>query len=105
MSDLPSMNLDFSKAATVWKFIHDKSFVRGIMGPVGSGKSFGCAAEIMLKAVQQKPSPRDGIRYSRFVIVRNTYPELEQQRLRPGKSYSQRMYGVICAGNRLSRTI
>ena len=76
MTDLPSMNLDFSKSATVWKFLHDKSFVRGLMGPVGSGKSYGCAAEIMLKAVQQKPSPRDGIRYSRFVIVRNTYPEL-----------------------------
>ena len=76
MSSIPSMNLDFSKSATVWKFLHDKSFVRGLMGPVGSGKSYGCAAEIMLKAVQQKPSPRDGIRYSRFVIVRNTYPEL-----------------------------
>ena len=59
MTDLPSMNLDFSKSATVWKFLHDKSFVRGLMGPVGSGKSYGCAAEIMLKAVQQKPSPRD----------------------------------------------
>ena len=67
MSSIPSMNLDFSKSATVWKFLHDKSFVRGLMGPVGSGKSYGCAAEIMLKAVQQKPSPRDGIRYSRFV--------------------------------------
>ncbi len=53
MTDLPSMNLDFSKSATVWKFLHDKSFVRGLMGPVGSGKSYGCAAEIMLKAVQQ----------------------------------------------------
>src|SRR5210317_946396 len=76
MTDLPSMNLDFSKSATVWKFLHDKSFVRGLMGPVGSGKSYGCAAEIMLKAVQQKPSPKDGIKYSRFVIVRNSYPEL-----------------------------
>mgnify|MGYP003645819722 CR=1 FL=1 len=62
MNKLPSMDLDFSKSATVWKFLHDKSFVRGLMGPVGSGKSYGCAAEIMLKAVQQKPSPRDGIR-------------------------------------------
>ena len=31
MTDLPSMNLDFSKSATVWKFLHDKSFVRGLM--------------------------------------------------------------------------
>jgi len=56
--------------------LHDDSFVRGLMGPVGSGKSYGCAAEIMLRAVKQPPSPKDGIRYSRFVIVRNSYPEL-----------------------------
>ena len=76
MAELPSLNLDFSKSPVVWKFLHDPGFVRGLMGPVGSGKSYACAAEIMLKAVQQKPSPRDGIRYSRFVVVRNTYPEL-----------------------------
>ena len=76
MADLPSLNLDFSRSPVVWKFLHDQGFVRGLMGPVGSGKSYACAAEIMLKAVQQKPSPRDGIRYSRFVVVRNTYPEL-----------------------------
>jgi hypothetical protein len=76
MAEVPSLNLDFSNSPTVWNFLHDKGFVRGIMGPVGSGKSYACASEIMLKAVQQKPSPRDGIRYTRFVIVRNTYPEL-----------------------------
>ena len=46
------------------------------MGPVGSGKSYACAAEIMIKAVNQVQSPRDGIKYSRFVVVRNSYPEL-----------------------------
>ena len=46
------------------------------MGPVGSGKSYGCAAEIMLRAVKQPPSPKDGVRYTRFVIIRNSYPEL-----------------------------
>jgi hypothetical protein len=73
---LGGLNLDFSGAPTTWKFLHDDSFVRGLMGPVGSGKSYGCAAEIMLRAVKQPPSPKDGIRYSRFVIVRNSYPEL-----------------------------
>lgn len=76
MEDLPALDLDFSKSPTVWKFLNSDSFVRGLMGPVGSGKSYGCAAEIMLRAVKQKPSPRDGIRYTRFVVVRNTYPEL-----------------------------
>lgn len=73
---ITNLKLDFSTSPTVWKFLQDKSFVRGIMGPVGSGKSYACAAEIMLKAVSQVPSPRDGIKYSRFVVVRNSYPEL-----------------------------
>ena len=47
------------------------------MGPVGSGKSYACAAEIMLRAVKQAPSPIDGIKYSRFAIVRNSYPMLK----------------------------
>ena len=77
MSDaITNLNLDFSSSPTIWNFLIDKSFVRGIMGPVGSGKSYACAAEIMLKAVKQKQSPRDGIKYSRFVVVRNSYPEL-----------------------------
>tara|TARA_R100001129_G_scaffold164232_1_gene130271 strand:+ start:2125 stop:3651 length:1527 start_codon:yes stop_codon:yes gene_type:complete len=77
-----SLNLDFSTAPTVWKFLRDDSFVRGIMGPVGSGKSYACAAEIMLRAVRQKPSPRDGIRYTRFAVVRNSYPMLKTTTLK-----------------------
>ena len=57
-----AMNLDFSTSPNVWKFLNDNSFVRGIMGPVGSGKSYACCAEIFKRAVQQKPSPKDGIR-------------------------------------------
>jgi hypothetical protein len=42
-----------------------------------SGKSYACAAKIMKKAVEQKPSPIDGIRYTRFAVVRNSYPMLK----------------------------
>jgi hypothetical protein len=77
MTEQPTnLNLNFTTSPTVWKFLNNNAFVRGLMGPVGSGKSYACAAEIMLRAVKQKPSPRDGIRYSRFAIVRNSYPEL-----------------------------
>ncbi len=71
------LNLNFSKSPNVYKFIQSNSFVQGLMGPVGSGKSYACAAKIMLKAVQQKPSPVDGIKYSRWAIVRNSYPMLK----------------------------
>ena len=58
------MNLDFSKSPVLWKFLQDDSFVKSIMGPVGSGKSYACCAELFKRAVQQKPSPRDGIKFT-----------------------------------------
>ena len=73
----PGIDLDFTSAPTTYSFLQSNAFVRGLMGPVGSGKSYACAAEIMLRAVRQKPSPQDGVRYTRFVIVRNSYPELK----------------------------
>ncbi len=83
MSEIPSnMKLDFSTSPTVAKFFKSKGFVRGIMGPVGSGKSYACCAEIWRRAIQQKPSPRDGIKYTRFAIVRNTNPMLKTTTLK-----------------------
>ena len=76
------LNLDFSKSPIIWDFLSNNSFVRGLMGPVGSGKSYACAAEIMMRAVKQKPSPIDGIRYSRWAIVRNSYPMLRTTTLK-----------------------
>ena len=76
------LKLDFSTSKTVWKFLNDNSFVRGIVGPVGSGKSYACCAEVFKRAVAQKPSPRDGIKYTRFAIVRNSYPMLRTTTLK-----------------------
>lgn len=61
--------------AVVSEFLRDDSFFRGLRGPVGSGKSVGCAVEIFRKALEQKPSP-DGVQRSRWAIVRNTNPQL-----------------------------
>ena len=74
---MAGLNLDFSKSPIVYDMIQSNAFVQGLMGPVGSGKSYACAAKIMIKAVQQKPSPVDGIKYSRWAVVRNSYPMLK----------------------------
>jgi len=76
------LKLNFSSSPTVAKFFKSKGFVRGLMGPVGSGKSYACCAEIFRRAVEQKPSPRDGIKYSRWAIVRNTHPMLRTTTLK-----------------------
>lgn len=58
------------------EFMKSTAFVRGIMGPYGSGKSTACVMEIIRRAQQQKPGT-DGVRHSRWAVVRNTYPELK----------------------------
>ena len=55
-------------------FHRDSELVRGIMGPVGSGKTVACCVEIFSRALEQKPFK--GVRSSRWALIRNTYPEL-----------------------------
>ena len=38
------LNLDFRTSPVIYDFFQSNAFVQGIMGPVGSGKSYGCAA-------------------------------------------------------------
>jgi len=53
----------------------DTGFVRGLMGPIGSGKSVTCVLDLLLIAMDQEPDAK-GVRRSRFAIIRNTYREL-----------------------------
>lgn len=70
------MNRTYNLAGpTIEAFHKSKAFVRGIMGPIGSGKSTACVIEIIARAQAQKPSG-DGIRRTRWAIIRNSYPEL-----------------------------
>ena len=57
-------------------FMKANDFFRGIRGPVGSGKSVACCIEIFRRALQQKPN-EDGIRKSRWAVIRNTNPQLK----------------------------
>lgn len=54
---------------------------RLVMGPFGSGKSTGCCAEIIFRA-SKMPRCVDGVRRSRWGVVRNTYPELKTTTLK-----------------------
>ena len=60
---------------TIAAFAEDDSFVRGLMGPFGSGKSSGCVVEIIARAHAQQPGS-DGIKRTRFAVIRNTYQQL-----------------------------
>ena len=71
-----AFKLNYNTTPTLAKFHKSDAFVRGVKGPIGSGKSVGCCLEIFIRAQQQAPSI-DGIRRTRWAVVRNTGPELE----------------------------
>jgi len=57
-------------------FHKSNALLKVIMGPVGSGKSVTCCFEIFRQASLMPIHPATGWRESRWVIIRNTYPEL-----------------------------
>jgi len=67
----------FNAPPTVSSFMRSAAFVRAILGPVGSGKSTGCLMEIVRRSREQKPAP-DGIRHTRWAIVRQTLQQIKQ---------------------------
>ena len=70
--------IDFSTSPTICRFFEDHNPVRLIIGPVGSGATTACCTEIMRRALEQEPSPHDGIRRFKALVVRNTVPELKR---------------------------
>lgn len=83
------MNVNYVAPGPITEAFHqDNSFVRGLMGPVGSGKSTACCFEVLSRALEQMPGP-DGIRRSRWAICRNTYPELKSTTIKTWMDWYQ----------------
>jgi hypothetical protein len=58
------------------RFYNDRTRISQIMGPVGSGKSVATMQKLLRIATEQAPN-WEGIRKTRFAVVRNTYSQLE----------------------------
>jgi len=69
------MQITYKPNKTALEFHHSRNFVRGLMGPIGSGKSVACVIELLIIAHQQEPD-KQNVRRTRFAIIRNTYREL-----------------------------
>jgi len=76
----------YPPGAVAAEFHQASNFVRGLMGPVGSGKSSACCSEIVMRALAQKPW-FDGVRRSRWAIIRNTYPELKSTTIKTWQTW------------------
>ena len=57
-------------------FHENDAFMRVVIGPLGSGKTTACCMELWRRLITQRPGP-DKVRRARWLVVRNTYPQLE----------------------------
>lgn len=71
----------YAGVPTIKKFSESDAFMRCLVGPFGSGKSSGSVVEIVSRSLAQKPGP-DGIRRTRWLVVRNTYRQLQDATIR-----------------------
>lgn len=77
-----AITYDVSKYPVLSAFIQNQDHnVIGIRGPFGSGKSVACCMKI-LKCAQEMPKGKDGKRRSKWLVVRNSYRELEDTTIR-----------------------
>lgn len=67
-------------------FHEDESFIRAVVGPVGSGKSTMCCVEIV-KHCMSMPVCTDGVKRARWAVIRNTYADLESTTLATWKDW------------------
>ena len=65
-----------SSGPTTSRFFASDAFVKGLRGPVGSGKTVACCVEVFRHALEQEPNS-EGLRQTRWAIIRNTQPELK----------------------------
>lgn len=81
-----------------------------IRGPLGSGKTTGCAFKVLQRICQQRPEyARDqdgrvipgsiGVRRSRWAVVRNTYPDLTSTTIRDWKQVVSTSLGDLTMGH------
>lgn len=78
-------------------FMEDDSFVRLIVGPLGSGKTSVCAVELLRRAREQAPGP-DGMRRFRAVVIRNTFAMLKSTTIPSWVTWCPAHYGKLTMG-------
>ena len=71
----------YKSSPTLRKFSDSSAFFRCVVGPFGSGKSSACVIELVARALAQNPGP-DGIKRSRYLVIRNTYRQLNDSTIR-----------------------
>lgn len=71
-----SVTTTYNATPTAADFHNDPGNIRVLAGAIGSGKSVACVFELVAWAFEQEPD-REGVRKTRFAIVRNTVDQLK----------------------------
>jgi hypothetical protein len=85
-------------------FLESGAFIRSIMGPIGSGKSVACIIELLRRAHLQVKGP-DGLRHTRFAVVRNTYPDLKNTTLKSWLDWMPAVYGKLTMSSPITHRV
>lgn len=79
--------IEYSYAGPTTKAFHlSEARRRVLLGPFGSGKSVACCWEIFDRACRQEASAAKE-RKSRFLVIRNTYPELTETTIKTWRDW------------------
>jgi hypothetical protein len=90
--------IDFTPVGPVadaWMW--DDSFVRLLVGPLGSGKTSAAVVEILRRAQEQAPGP-DGVRRVRVACIRNTFAELKSTTIKSWEQWCPPQFGKLTIG-------
>lgn len=68
--------MKYRASPTVQSFMDSRAFIKGLMGPVGGGKSTGCMMELLFERAM-KQNAYNGVRRTKFAILRNTSAQLK----------------------------
>ena len=69
------ITINYIASATARRFHESNATVRGVRGPIGSGKSVMCCVEVFNRAQTQAPN-RQGVRETSWAFIRSTYGDL-----------------------------
>lgn len=87
-------DLDYTANTTFAQVHNDPRKYLFIRGPVGSGKSSGCIWHILLNAFKQNPG-WDGVRRSRYGVLRASYPALKSTVIKSWQHWFQTLVRIV----------
>lgn len=75
----------------------DDSFVKALIGPLGSGKTSAAVVEILRRSMGQAPGP-DGVRRVRVACIRNTFADLKTTTIKSWLQWCPPQFGKLTMG-------